>query len=101
MAHVRLRELLFQIVFLLLAGGILGSSLGIATAQDRSSGALNTDCAARCAANGYDGEFCGSVCWVPDPASSAEADRVDWTCFERCRVQGGRARSCFDSCRHY
>ncbi len=36
----------------LFAGAILGGFLGLASAQDRTSGQLDTTCASRCTANG-------------------------------------------------
>ncbi len=83
----------------ILGGTILGGYLGFASAQDTVSGFLNTDCAGRCTAAGYEGEFCQSVCWVPDAAEAAEGDRLDWKCFEGCTQRGGKARACVASCR--
>lgn len=83
----------------LLAGAILGGFLGFASAQEGTSGQLDTACNARCTANGYDAEFCGQVCWVPDRAEGAEGDRLDWKCFETCARRGGKARDCVASCR--
>lgn len=82
-----------------LAGGLLGGFLGLASAQDKTSGWLDQDCAKACAANGYDAEFCSDVCWVPDPAKSAEADNLDWKCLDRCAKEGAATRSCVVSCR--
>jgi hypothetical protein len=88
-----------QCVAAVLAGGLLGGFLGFASAQENTSGWLNAECAGRCAANGYNTEFCQSVCWVPDQAEAAEADRLDWKCFEACGKRGGKARDCVASCR--
>lgn len=82
-----------------LAGGVLGGFLGFASAQDEVSGQLDPDCAAKCGANGYDSEFCGQVCWAPDPAKSAVADNLDWKCMTGCRERGGHTHACMVSCR--
>jgi hypothetical protein len=84
----------------ILAGGLLGGYLGFASAQE-PTGWLDNNCFGTCTANGYDKEFCSQVCWVPDPAKSAEADNVDWKCFESCYKNGGRARPCFASCQRH
>lgn len=85
----------------LLAGGVLGASLGItfALAQDRPPGSLDTECAGRCTANGYDAEFCGLVCWVPDAEVAARSYPLNWNCFSSCRERGGRAEDCMPACR--
>jgi hypothetical protein len=88
-----------QCVAAILVGGFLGGYLGFASAQENSSGWLNTDCSGRCTASGYEAGFCQSVCWVPDPAVSAEGDRLDWKCFESCAKRGGTARACVANCR--
>jgi hypothetical protein len=82
-----------------LAGALIGGFLGIASAQDRSSGWLDNECARTCAANGYEAGFCGDVCWVPDPAKVAETENVDWKCVGHCSRSGGRSRDCLASCR--
>lgn len=83
----------------ILCGATLGGYFGFASAQDSDSGFLNTDCAGRCTAAGYDGEFCQSVCWVPDPSKASEIEGLDWQCFEGCARRGGKARACLASCR--
>lgn len=82
-----------------LAGALIGGLLGVASAQDRSSGWLDTDCAKTCSANGYEAGFCGDVCWVPDPAKIAETENVDWKCVGQCSRGGGKSRDCLASCR--
>lgn len=88
-----------QCVAAVLAGGLLGGFLGLASAQETDSGWLDQDCAKNCASNGYDAGFCSQVCWVQDPIKSAEADNLDWKCFERCAKEGATSRSCFVSCK--
>lgn len=78
---------------------VLGGFLGFAFAQDDTPGQLDTACAARCSANGYDAEFCGQVCWIPDPQYAAKGDGLDWKCMTGCRERGGRAEDCMASCR--
>ena len=99
MAHAKSRALACRCVVAVLAGSLLGGFLGLASAQQDTSGWLNTDCAGRCTAAGYEGAFCQSVCWVPDAAEAAEGDRLDWKCFEACGKRGGKARDCVASCR--
>lgn len=98
MATGRLRGLFYQLVFSILAGAIFGGVLGYASAQDATAGFLNPDCVARCAANGYEAEFCGQVCWVPDPAATAAGEQLDWKCIEACGRRGGTARQCLAAC---
>lgn len=90
-----------QCVAAVLVGGLLGGYLGFASAQDTTSGWINSDCVKICSANGYEAEFCGDVCWVPDAAKAAEADNLDWKCMEACGEHGGTARSCMTKCRRY
>jgi hypothetical protein len=87
-----------QLVFPVLGGVLLGGFLGFASAQDGTPGQLDTACASLCTANGYDAEFCGQVCWVPDPQYAAKGDGVDWKCMTGCRERGGRAEDCMVSC---
>ena len=82
-----------------LVGAVFGAVLGIASAQDRAPGQLDGACAAQCAENGNNAEFCGQVCWVPDPAVAARSYPVDWSCFTSCRERGGRAEDCLPACR--
>lgn len=99
MARAKLPSVFFRFAFLVFAGAVLGVFLGFASAQDTAAGWLDQECAGKCSANGYDAEFCGQVCWVPDPAKSAEADNLDWKCMTACGDRGGRARACMASCR--
>jgi len=98
MATGRRCGLRYHLVFSVLAGAMFGGALGYASAQDANAGFLNLDCAARCAANGYDAEFCGQVCWVPDPAATAAGDQLDWKCIGACGRRGGTARQCMAAC---
>ncbi len=77
----------------------MGAALGIASAQDRAPGQLDTTCAAECAARGNAGEFCGQVCWVPDPEVAARSAPFDWDCYSSCRERGGGPRDCLPACR--
>ena len=90
---------LIRLAFLVFGGVFLGAFLGFASAQDGQPGQLDTACAARCTGNGYDAEFCGQVCWIPDPAVAAKGDGLDWKCMTGCRERGGRAEDCLVSCR--
>jgi hypothetical protein len=101
MAHAIFRDFALRAAAAILAGGLIGGSLGLASAQDKTSGWLDEECAKTCAANGYDAEFCGDVCWVQDPAKVAEADNLDWKCVGACGERGGTARTCGASCRRY
>lgn len=78
-----------------------GTLVGAANAQDSSTGSLNLDCARTCAANGYDSQFCGQVCWVPDLSASESVENLDWKCMTTCRARGGKTRECIASCRRY
>ncbi len=98
MIHARLRLSILQCALAIAAGTVVGASLGFASAQEIGAGFLNADCAARCAANGYDPEFCGQVCWVPDPAAAARDDNLDWKCIGVCGERGGSARECLARC---
>ena len=81
-----------------IAGAALGACLGIAQAQDRSLGEIDAECSSRCTANGYDAEFCGQVCWIPDPAMVAKGEGLDWKCMTSCRDRGGKMGDCLPSC---
>lgn len=98
MAHAIHRSFLLRAAAAVLAGGLLGGFLGLASAQERA-GWLNPDCVNRCTTKGYDAEFCGNVCWVPDPAKLPEEDDFDWKCVQACGERGGDSRACFASCR--
>ena len=80
-------------------GAILGGFLGFASAQEGASGQLDTACLGRCSANGYEAEFCGVVCLVPDPTRAGKSENLDWNCVKGCRERGGRAEDCLTSCR--
>lgn len=82
----------------LFAGAILGGFLGFASAQDGAPGQLDTACAARCTANGYEAAFCGQVCWIPDPGMVAKGEGLDWNCTTACRNQGGKLSDCLPRC---
>jgi hypothetical protein len=99
MPHANSRDFALRCAVAVFAGSLLGGFLGLASAQQDSSGWLNADCAGRCTTAGYDCEFCQSVCWVPDPAKAAEIEGLDWQCFEGCAQRGGKARACVASCR--
>jgi hypothetical protein len=101
MAHAILRSFALRLAAAALASGFLGGLIGYASAQDAASGWLNPECAASCVTNGYDAEFCGQVCWVPDPAKTAEADNLDWKCMTSCSKRGGRTRDCMPGCRKH
>ena len=89
------REFLFAGVM----GALLGTGAGTAFSQDRPSGQLDAACAAQCAESGNDGEFCGRVCWVPDPAMAAKSYPVDWDCLTSCRSGSRRVEDCLPVCR--
>ncbi len=93
------RSSLIRLVFSAVAGAILGGFLGLASAQDRPPGQLDMACAARCAKDGGDGEFCGQVCWVPDPEMAAKAYAVDYPCYRSCRDRAGKVEDCLPACR--
>ncbi len=83
----------------LFAGAILGGFLGLASAQDRTPGQLDTACVSRCTANGYEAEFCDRVCWLPDPAIAAKAEPIDWICMTDCLERGGKGEDCRLRCK--
>jgi hypothetical protein len=78
---------------------LLGATLGAASAQNFPPGKLDTACAAQCAENDNDPEFCTLACWVPDPRFSAPAEPVHWQCYSTCRENGGRQGDCLPACR--
>lgn len=80
-------------------GSILGGFLAFASAQVSSPGQVDTACASNCTAHGYDAEFCNQVCWIPDPATAAKGENLDWKCMTACRERGGGAEECMSSCR--
>lgn len=101
MTHAMIHLLARRVAAAVLVGGLIGGFLGLASAQETSAGALDVNCTRTCAANGYDAEFCGQVCWVPDLAASAEAENLDWKCMTGCRERGGYTRACMASCRRH
>jgi hypothetical protein len=88
-------------VIAILSSVALGASLGatLALAQVRPTGQLDLDCANRCTAHGYDTEFCGKVCWLPDPTIAAQAVPIDWICMTDCLDRGGKFTDCKLRCR--
>jgi hypothetical protein len=80
-------------------GGFLGAFFSFASAQEGRVGQLDVACANRCVGNGYDADFCGRVCWIPDPAIAARAVPVDWVCMEACLDRGGNPEDCKLRCR--
>jgi hypothetical protein len=99
MARAISRVLAFRYAVAVLAGGLLGGILGIASAQETRPGSLDTNCAAKCVADGNRSEFCGEVCWVLDPAIAARSEPVNWPCYSSCRERGGRPAECMPVCR--
>lgn len=90
---------LIRFVISALCGAILGCVLGLASAQERPPGQLDTACAAQCVENGNDEEFCTFACWVPDPEVAARSEPVHWPCYSTCREKGGRPAECLSACR--
>jgi len=78
---------------------LLGASIGLALAQDRPPGELDSACAAQCAENGNEAAFCEQVCWVPDPTVAARNDPVYSPCYASCRERGGKPEDCLPACR--
>lgn len=79
---------------------VIGAAVGIgsALAQDTFPGQIDAVCANDCAARGYDSEFCGQVCWIPDPATVARGENLDWKCVTSCRAQGSKLSDCLPRC---
>lgn len=88
--------LILRVVVALLIGAGLG--IGVSVAQVQPRGQIDTDCAGRCTAHGYDAEFCGRVCWVPDPELTAEQEQTDWPCVAVCLYRGGEFEDCKPRC---
>ena len=80
-------------------GGIVGGFLRLASAQDRTAGVLDEKCAVECSEHGYDPEFCGRVCWIPDPAMAARGSSIDWTCMNDCKATDVREEDCRQRCK--
>jgi hypothetical protein len=80
-------------------GAGIGGFFAFASAQDRPPGALDLDCSRHCAANGYDAEFCGQVCWIPGPEIAANGEPIDWICMTDCRERGGNHKDCRLACK--
>jgi hypothetical protein len=78
---------------------LIGAGIGVALAQDRPPGQLDSACATQCLANGNDAEFCDLVCWVPDPEVAARSEPVHWKCYSTCRANGGKPEDCLPACR--
>lgn len=78
---------------------LLGATMGLALAQDRRAGQLDVACASNCTAHGYESEFCGRVCWLPDPAIAAKAEPIDWICMTDCLERGGKVEDCRLRCK--
>jgi hypothetical protein len=78
---------------------LLGATIGLALAQDRRAGQLDVACASNCTAHGYEPEFCGRVCWLPDPAIAAKAEPLDWICMTDCLERGGKVEDCRLRCK--
>jgi hypothetical protein len=77
---------------------LVGTGIGVALAQDRAPGQLDVTCASNCTAHGYDEEFCGQVCWIPDPEMVAKGEGIDWKCTTACRDRGGKLSDCLPRC---
>ena len=67
-----------RILIAAVGGALLGGFLGLATAQDRPPGQLDTACASDCVARGLEAGFCSRACWVPDPEMAARAVPVNF-----------------------
>jgi hypothetical protein len=93
------RELFVRVSLSIFAGILVGAFIGFASAQQRVTGSLDTDCANRCVTHGYEAEFCGRVCWIPDPVIAARAVPIDWVCMEACLDRGGNPEDCKLRCR--
>jgi hypothetical protein len=93
------REFGLRLFGAVLIGALFGAFFGMASAQDRSTGSLDATCATDCTQHGYVGEFCGRVCWIPDPAMAARGSAIDWQCFSDCRSRGGSEEDCRKQCR--
>lgn len=84
---------------LVLLAAALGATVGVALAQDRRAGQLDVTCAANCTTHGYEPDFCGKVCWVPDPGVAARSVPVDWVCMSECLDRLGNPIDCKTRCR--
>lgn len=99
MARAIHRSFAVRLAAAILAGGALGGFLGFASAQDRSAGSLDTECAAECTSHGYATEYCSQVCWIPDPAMAARGSSIDWNCMTDCNALGTREEECRQRCK--
>lgn len=99
MARATYRRFGFRLAAAALAGSILGGSLGFASAQDRTAGSLDSQCAAECTSHGYEAEYCNQVCWIPDPDMAARGSAIDWNCMTDCKALDGREEDCRQRCR--
>jgi len=77
----------------------IGAAGGLALAQDRPPGRLDTACAAACVASGYEADYCGKVCWIPAPTLTRPDEATDWVCVASCRSKGGRLADCKSRCK--
>lgn len=98
MTRLTIRSSLIRFGFSTICGALLGAYLGFAFAQE-PAGTLDTQCVGQCTADGYEAEFCGRVCWIPDPEIAARAYPVDYPCFSSCRDRGGKVQDCRSACR--
>ena len=89
--------LIRRVVVTLLIG--FGLGFGVAQAQVQPLGQIDTDCTSRCAAHGYDAEFCDRACWVPDPQVPGEQEQTDWPCVAVCLYRGGEFDDCKPRCK--
>ena len=98
-ACVSSRAFALRLAGAVLIGAIFGGLLGYASAQETRGGQLDTRCAAECQSHGYEAEFCGQACWIPDPDMAARGSRTDWQCMADCRTAGGDEEGCRLRCR--
>jgi hypothetical protein len=78
--------------------GLMFLVLG-AQAQERPIGRADDSCAAACNARGYDADYCGRVCWIPDRPRTPPDEVTDWTCMTACAERGGKYAECKPRCR--
>jgi hypothetical protein len=99
MARPTFRNLGLRIFGAMTAGALIGAFIGIASAQDRAAGVLDTTCSAECASRGFAADYCNRMCWIPDPAMAARGSMFDWKCMTDCRARGGSEEDCRPQCR--